>query len=421
MKFFFYFISALLVMHGIPSYAQGEREDFLFETFINEVNQKNPSIHASEKRWKAEEAKIRATKTWPNPMVGADLWRIPSGKSPTPDNAGMDMYKIEQTIPFPGKLSANGDVQKHMALAALRDYKAVQLGILADATQAYYDLWYLKEAFRIHQDHAKLWERFSSVSERLYSSGKSNQMDILLAQVEVDKILNEVESIREMIPAAQARVNAFRNQGADVPIGNLLPPLVDNASFELNDLNNEALEKNPDIMAADHHVKHRRYNLKQSRLDYLPDFTVGYARMIEDNGFSGYNANLMLSIPLYFWKQGALKKSAEFNLEQKESEYEAARNQVGVDVRDVLAQLKNAGRTALLYKASILPRSRNALNVVESGYRGGANTFFDVLNIEKRLLLEELEYLAALKIYAAAKAQLNRTVGTDRPLRSQEE
>jgi len=148
-------------------------------------------------------------------------------------------------------------------------------------------------------------------------------------------------------------------------------------------------------------------------LEYLPDFTAGISRMQESNGFSGYNAKLLLSVPLYFWKQKSLIRSARSAVEEMKNHYETARNNVRVDLRDVHSKLNNAVRTARLYESSILPRSKNALRVVESGYLAGKNGFLDLLDIEKRLLMEELHYLKSLEKYARALVDLERIVGLD--------
>ena len=93
--------------------------------------------------------------------------------------------------------------------------------------------------------------------------------------------------------------------------------------------------------------------------------------------------------------------------------YETARNNVRVDLRDVHSKLNNAVRTARLYESSILPRSKNALRVVESGYLAGKNGFLDLLDIEKRVLMEELHYFKSLEKYARALVDLERIVGLD--------
>ncbi|MCH7978981.1 MAG: TolC family protein [Acidobacteria bacterium] len=393
--------------------AQIPADTLRLDQFLSEVKAKNPKVLAVKKKWEAAAAKVLPAKTWDNPTVGLNLWRIPSGQTPTPGNARMDMYVFEQKIPFPGKLSARGEAARHAALGFRREHEAVERRVLSQAAGAYYDLWHLREQVRLHGAHAKLWERFASVSERLYAAGKVTQRDVLLAQVELDKSTNEAANFQEKLPAATADFNALANQDASKPVGRLSGPTLDADFPGIEELQRKALEHNQELLAAEHHVRHRRFALKQSRLDYLPDFTAGVARMQESNGFSGYNAKLFLSIPLYFWKQKSMVKSAESSLEEMERRYEAVRNQVGVDLRDALSDLRNSARTAKLYESSILPRTQNALRVVESGYLSGKIGFLDLLDVERRLLLEELRYFQALKRYGAALAELERALGLD--------
>jgi len=388
-------------------------EPLPLETFLSAVSKNNPEILATRERWEAAEAQVLPAKTWDNPRIGPNLWRIPSGKAPTTGNARMDMFMFEQKIPFPGKLSAVGKAAQHEARGLRREYEAAQRRVLSQAAQAYYRLWYLREQVPLHEAHAKLWERFSSVSERLYSSGKVTQRDVLLAQIELDKTTDVAASLREKLPAAHAALNVLANRSPDTLVGNLVPPALNVGLPKIESLEAKALEYNPELLSAEHHVQHRRFLLKKSRLDYLPDFTAGIATMEESNGFSGYNAKLFLSIPLYFWKQKSLVRSAQSSLREMERRHELVRNRVSVSLRDIAADMRNAARTAKLYKASILPRIRNALRVVESGYLAGKAGFLDLLDTESRLLMEEMRHLLALRQYGEARAEMDRVLGVN--------
>lgn len=373
---------------------------------LEEVKQNNPEILAARKSWEAEQAMILSAKTWKDPMLGADLWRIPSGKGPTPGNARMDMYMVQQEIPFPGKLSARGKAQTHAARLAQRRYEGVVLGVSRKAAQAYYSLWHLDEAVKIHALHAKLWERFSRVAERQYAAGKVMQRDVLRAQVEADKVALQAANLEELRAPALTRLNALLNRAPDTALGALEPPRVRPLPKE-----SLSLEHNADIRAMEHHETHRRFLTREARLGYLPDFTVGWTRMLEADGFSGYNAQLQLRIPLYFWKQRAEVKTAEAAGEQASAQLADTRNRVQFELKAAVAAERNAARTVEIYRGSILPRAEKALDVVESGYLSGKAGFLDLLDTERRLLLEKLEHLEAQARYGKALAELEETVG----------
>lgn len=388
---------------------------------LAEARERNPKIVASRKMWERERAKITGARTWSDPKVGLNLEKIRRGKAPKPKNAGTDMYMIEQEIPFPGKLSARKKAQLHAAKIAQYDHLRTLLEIQADVTAAYYEYWQILESLRIKRAHSRILERFSNVTERQYASGRVLQRDVLRAQAEADKISADLSNLEERLPAVTARLNALLNRAADSMIGAPEEPRVDFIARDGAALESATIASNVDLKSAHHHIEHSRFLLKEAKLSFLPDFTAGWARMVDDGMPKVYNASLFLNVPLYFWKQRAQVRAAESELGHAESEWEQTRNEVAVDFREALAGLRNAARMAHIYRTSILPRNRKTLEVVESGYLANRAGFLDLLDAQQQLLFEELAYTNLLTEYGKARAILDRVTGisvaerTDQP------
>lgn len=379
---------------------------------LAEARDRNPKILASRKMWERELAKITVARTWNDPQVGLNLERIRRGKSPKTKNAGTDMYMIEQDIPFPGKLSARKEAQIHAAKIAQYDYRRTSLNVQVDVTAAYYEYWQLLESLRIKRAHSRILERISNVTERQYASGRVLQRDVLRAQAEADKISADLSNLEELLPAVKSRLNALLNRPADSALRMPEAPLADFAATDGAALESATLAANVDLKAAHHHIEHSRFMLKDAKLRFLPDFTVGWVRMVEDGMPKVFNASLFLKeVPLYFWKQRAQVRSAEAELGHSESEQERMRNEVAVDFRAALADIRNAARMAKIYRTSILPRNLKTLEVVESGYLANRAGFLDLLDAEQQLLFEELAYTNILTEYGKARAILDRVTG----------
>ncbi|OGH59134.1 MAG: hypothetical protein A3G34_02290 [Candidatus Lindowbacteria bacterium RIFCSPLOWO2_12_FULL_62_27] len=378
---------------------------------LAESSRRNPGVLAMRQRWEAEKSKIDAFRLPADPKVGLNLEKIRRGKSPKSKNAGTDMYMVEQDIPFPGKLSARKKAQIHAARISQYEYLRTLLEIQADVTAAYYEYWQLLESLRIRRAHSRILERFSNVTERQYASGRVMQRDVLRAQAEADKISVELSNLEERLPAVKTRLNALLNRPADSAPGIPEEPRVNFAAPDGAGLEAATIASNVDLKAAHHHIEHSRFLLKEAKLSFLPDFTAGWARMTEDGMPKVYNASLFLNVPLYFWKQRAQVRAAEADLGHAESEWARMRNEVTVDFRVALADIRNAARMANIYRTSVLPRSRKTLEVVESGYLANRAGFLDLLDAQQQLLFEELAYVNLLTEYGKARAILDRVTG----------
>ena len=404
------FVAGLLLA-AVESRADTGAAQLRLADVLAEAREHNPKIQAARSSWDMERSKIVSARTWADPKVGLNVEQIPRNKRPTTQNAGTDMYMIEQDIPFPGKLSARALAQHHAAKIAEYGYQRTVLDVQADVTGAYYGLWELLENIRITQAHVRIWDRLANVSERQYAAGRVLQRDVLRAQMEADKIATDLANFESLLPAAQARLNALLNRPVTTPLGDPAAPEVDFRADSLPELETAAASGNVDLKSASHHIEHTRAMLKAARYDLFPDFTAGWSRMSEIGMPKVYNASLFLNIPFYFWKQRAEIAAAGAEVQHAEAVSEQLRNEVAVDLREAAAEVQNAARTADIYRISVLPRSRKALDVVESAYLAGRANFLDLHDAQGQLLTEERTYASTLAMYGKSRASLERIVG----------
>lgn len=411
------FLASLLLFNLfgclIPDSARADTPTLLhLPDVLAEAKERNLKIMAGRQKWEADRAKLVVARSPSDPKVGVNLEKIRRNKGPRSKNAGTDMYMIEQEIPFPGKLSARGRAQHHASLITLYEFRRTVQDVLMETVEAYYDYWELTENMRITRGHARILERFSNVSERQYASSKTTQRDVLRTQVEADKILIELENLEERLPAARTRLNILLNRPADAALPVPASPVVSRMTLSIPTLDSSAEVNNVDLKSARHHVEHSRYVLKDAKLSFFPDLTAGWARMVEDGMPKVYNASVFLNVPFFYWKQRAQVRAAASELRHAEFESERMLTELKADIRTAAAIARNTARSEEIYKKSILPRSRKALEISESSYLSGRAGFLDLLDAQRELLNEELAYARILAEHGKSRAALDRILGT---------
>ena len=73
--------------------------------------------------------------------------------------------------------------------------------------------------------------------------------------------------------------------------------------------------------------------------------------------------------------------------------------------------LRDAARQIALYRDTLLPRARQALEVTEAAYRGGTMGLLDVIDSQRVLLQFEKSYWRACADYLQAEARLAALFG----------
>ncbi|MDH4223416.1 MAG: TolC family protein, partial [candidate division Zixibacteria bacterium] len=204
----------LICLSLLPLIPQkGLAEKLSLDSLIAEALRSNSDLKSAEYRYKAFEAKVPQSGALPNPMfqvtvsnLSTDSWSL--GKAPM---SGTELM-LSQTIPFPGKQGLARKATLNLARKTKEDYQSVQNFILSQLKQNYYQLYLLHKSIGITRENKKLLENFTSIAQTRYSVGKGLQQDVLKAQVEVSKMIDELISLEEMKKTTQARINILLNR-----------------------------------------------------------------------------------------------------------------------------------------------------------------------------------------------------------------
>src|SRR5205823_14700372 len=127
-----------LVLFGMTS--AWAAEPLALDKVLLRARDHNPEILAARQTWKVAQRQVSPAGTWPDPTFSFVDERFPSGMDGV-DPEKVRHYRVEQRIPFPGKLSSEAKMKYHEALIAETAYKDKTLEVLSDARMRYYQLF----------------------------------------------------------------------------------------------------------------------------------------------------------------------------------------------------------------------------------------------------------------------------------------
>lgn len=408
-------ISIVVVLSwlALPGRAQEQPAQSTLAGLVALARERNPDVVAARKSWEMAQAKIASDKAWPEPQVGVEYWGF-SRSGLNPGSAGEKWYDVAQTIPFPGKLSLRGRSAAHLARREGEAYRAMERDVIAKVKQAYYALLFAQRESKVFDDTVDILRRFAHIAESKYAVGKATQPSVLKAQVELSKVQNRAITARQELETAQAKLNALLARGPEEPISAAEEPVVASTEPAQQQLETLALESQPEVHGAAHHVDHMRAELAAKRADYLPDFMLQYTWRTREGMPSDAVAMVKMTLPfLWFRRQQAIVKSTRLELEHADAMLQSAQIAARYEVKEGLVQVQAARRTVELYKTTILPQTEQSLSVSESGYRADRVGFLDLLDAERAHLDAQLDYFKAVSDYGIRLAQLERVVGAE--------
>lgn len=390
---------------------------------IDEALRSNPALQAAKLRWSASLERIRQERALDDPVVGFTYFGEQVQTRVGEKQAGVI---ASQKVPFFGKLSLKEEVARNEAKVSEEKYRTLEREIIAKAKSAFYELYWTQKSISINDENRNLLKRFVKIAEVKYATGKATQQDVLKAQVELSKIVNELISLEQLKETAAARINTLLNCHPDTPLGT--PEEVDIAELtvSLKDLYEKAKDVSPDLGTLKYEIERDKAAYKLAKKQYYPDFTFGLnytfindmpsSAMSSPIGESrdSYTGTLSMNVPIFQKrKHDAGVREANAKLKSSEMAYKNRENLTLFEVKDLHFKVQTAERLVKLYRDSIIPQAQQSLKAAESGYQAGQVDFLNLIDSQRVLLDFNLAFYRAVADFGTNIAGLERVVGVE--------
>jgi cobalt-zinc-cadmium efflux system outer membrane protein len=376
----------------------------------------NAGLKAAFERFRAAVEKVAQASSLPDPVLSFTefIEEIQTRTGPQERRFG-----LRQTLPFFGKQRLLGEIANNKADALWQQVVNKRLLVEEEIADAYHEYSYLGESLRITQQNLELLKQLEPVVQRRIQVG-GGQSDLLKLQVEIGKVENDVASLKERRPALNARLAAALNYrgGEMLPLPKLVAPQV--PELNAKGFVDRALQNNPRLLALDEQIAEAQKAQELAGLLRWPDVTVGVdyfqtgsaiAPGTPDSGDDPVSVSISLNLPIWGGRYAAAEREARSTLWAATHERQDLVVRLRAQVELLAYELSDAGRQIALYGKTLLPRSREALQVTRAAYRAGTQSLLDVIDSERALLAFETSYWRACRDYLQGEARMKTAVG----------
>jgi len=388
------------------------------QSLIQEALSANPEIKAEGKKWEAAKERPPQEGSLDDPMLSFEIINLPTNTfSFSQDDMTMKQFSISQTFPYFGKRGLRRDVAQREANAIGQTYRDRQNEIARRVKEAFYELYAVDRSLGVVEKNRELLKEFVKIAETRYSVGKGIQQDVIKAQVETSKLLDEQIRLEQGRQAAGARLNAILNRPPQTALGPTEEVRKDELRLELKELQAMAMENRPLLKALQEEVERTKAANALARRKYFPDFTMSVAYGFREdsrlvNRSDMFSAGLSINIPLYFRsKQDRQVAETSAMIDAAREQYQAARNEVLSLVKELVSDLEKGNKLIELLQTGLIPQARLSLDSAVAGYQVGKVDFLTLLDNRVTLFNFEKEYYRALGEYESSLARLEWVVG----------
>jgi outer membrane protein TolC len=382
------------------------------KTVLNNVLRDNPELKAARMGYEAVKTRAVVEATPDKPRLDVERMYAPRGRDIL-SGAEEKSVSVSQEIPFPTVLYYRSRAARRDAEGAFARVQAKERDLLAQAKAAYAMVYLSRHAIHVFEENVDLMRGFSRAAEAKYAAGKAPQSDALKAQVELSKMLNMLVTLQQERETNRAMLNTLMNRPPESPLGEPEDPPLRDIGRSLEALTALALRSSPALVSAGAQVDGSRDRVRAARSEYLPDIMVQYRERNMVMGTDSRDLNFGFTVPLWFWKQAVLARSARAERDMARAEYQSLSNMTRYEVKNWLVKVQTARRLVDLYRTSVLPQAEQALTVTRAAYQSDRMGFLDLLDAARSLLDFRLEHYGHIAEYVTALAELERAVGSD--------
>ena len=388
-------------------------------SLVSEALENNPEIQAAFREREASRQRISPAEALDDPVLEAGVINAPLASSTfNREDMTMKMIGLSQRVPFPGKRGLRRDVATKDAEAVEYGYEETINRVVRDLKIAYYDLGLTLETIKLVKKNKLILEELLHIAEDHYVVGRGNQADVLKAQTQVSRMDNELLRLAREQHALEAELNRAVGHDGSKALPVPPPPQLHGEILNLESLREIALTQRPQLLALQSLVARNEKALELARKDYYPDFDVrmsyGQRDNMLDNSRRPDMVSLTVAINLPVWRGNKLQpREAESQAmrDQVRSMYQAQRNEIIAKLRREVAAAEQNLQSTRLYRTSILPQGRLAVESALAAYRVNRVDFMTLLDSQMTVFNSEIGLVTAMASYNKAVAEIHFLVG----------
>ena len=385
----------------------------------------NPSLAQIQSRFAALSEVPSQVGTLPDPTINLNAMNLPTDSFDR-DQEPMTQMQLgfSQMIPFPGKLSLKQEAAEFEAAAAGHTVEEASWQLRRKVNSKWWQLHYLDRALETVNKNQGLLRQFITVAKTKYETGKGLQQDVLLAQLELSKLLDQEIRLKAMRRSQSIALNILMDRAPQTRI--VLPEATSmEMATLLPEASLQALAKaeRARLQQMQSTVDAARSRLKLAKRNLYPDFMVGMTygdrsgtNALPRGGEREDFASLMVGIkvPLYAGRKQK-RAIAQRNNELALHEH-ALRDETGValgQVSNAITDYQQAREQFSLFETGIIPQAEQTVASMLAGYQVNQVDFLNLVRSQITLFNYELQYWKALSEANQAIARLEAAVGGD--------
>ena len=359
---------------------------------INDVIKRNPDLAAIQSRVKAAVSAVPRVQVLDDPVFTMQFWNNPFGSKT--DFVRQQRFRLSQKIPFIGKLRLRGEIAQHILEFIESEEETTYRTLISQAKRLFFQLFFNKAARQVNKENRDIASRLIDDAMVIYTIGKGSQDDILKAQIELQKLNDELLMLLSEKETLISLINALMDRSQLHQIGEPEDIAFPQIVFDYKKLESIALRERSELEGLKARITQEETIAQLARRDYYPDFNLTLMlQNLPGSDNTAWGIDFSFNMPIWVnQKQRREKEEAEARAMANMHELVSLRAKIRGRIRELLAKINEAEERASLYRTGIIPKTAETLTSNEANYLVGQKDFLTVLDTRRQLHDFQLTY-----------------------------
>jgi len=344
---------------------------------------------------------------------------IKSGISPSMSD---ETYAFSTTVNQPlfagGSISANYRSESLGVDISKTNVETVKRNIVLQVRQGYFNILAAEKALEVAAQAVKQFEAQLEVSRAYFDVGIVAKNDVLQAEVRLANAKQAEVNADNLLALAKSSFNNLLRRDINAPLNIVDILSYQPSNYTLENSIEEALQRRPEIKAAELTVEQAKEAVTIARSGYFPTISLAgnYAKTADQINLDGhwnerYTVQALAVLAFSdWWRLGYKVGESKVRVTQaQEVKYQVVDNII-LEVKQSFINMEQSEKNIFVAQKSIEQAEEN-LRLEEERYKYQVSTQTDVLNAVTFLAQARLNYYGALSVYNIAKASLERAMG----------
>lgn len=375
-----------------PEGAKPELPSLTEKSSLTEIIQfallNNPRVESAFYEWKSAVETITVERSLPDPKLSLSAEIMRNLEALTP------MLMVE--LSGSGKLALQAEAAYEESGKKRALFENELLTAVLAVKRVYYQMWVLEEEIRLTNETLAILDELERLARERLAVGKVTQQDVLRAQIERDKLKNQLASLEDSRETLKVRFRSALGLSPDQSLPAVVPRIEPSkVDFTEQSLLETAFAKNPRLKAMQSEVRQAIALYQLAGKAAVPDFSGGVGVNLRASPLS-WMPSVGMTLPI--WRDRIAAEIARGGAELKAARAKLAAEELDLAVMfaETVFAWREADRNVKRYGDKIIPKAKSALESAQAGYTAGISDFMDLLEAQRGLLEFRMAYVMAV-------------------------